>query len=75
MMKLHGPRTFLARPFWRDYVVAHALIGLGFLLSSPHAPVHPAIGIAILACGAAIFLGAVGWSLLATWRSWRSSRQ
>ena len=62
------PRTFLARPFWRDYVVAYVLIGLGFMLTSHFAPVHRAVGVVILACGAVIFACAVGWSLLSTWR-------
>src|SRR5215207_5797200 len=44
VMQLQGPRTFLGRPFWRDYVVAYVLIGLGFMLSSPVAPVHRAVG-------------------------------
>lgn len=72
VMQLQGRRTFLARPFWRDYVIAYVLIGLGWMLTSPVAPVHPAIGIVILAWGAATFLCAVGWSIRSTWRSWRS---
>ena len=65
-MQLQGPRrTFLARPFWRDYVLAYVLIGLGFMLTSPVAPVHRAVGVAILASGAVIFLCAVGWSVYA----------
>ena len=31
-MQIQGPRTFLARPFWRDYVVAYVSIGFGFLM-------------------------------------------
>jgi hypothetical protein len=73
MMQLQGPRrSFLARPFWRDYVLAYVLIGLGFMLSSPVAPVHHVVGLAILACGAVIFICAVGWSVASTWRAWRS---
>lgn len=72
-MQLQGPRNhFLARPFWRDYVLAYVLIGLGFMLSSPNAAVHQGVGIAILACGALIFLCAVGWSLYATCTGRRS---
>jgi hypothetical protein len=72
VMQLQGPRTFFARPFWRDYVVAYLLIGLGFMLSSPVAPVHRAVGVVILAGGALILVCAIGWSLGSMWRSWRS---
>ena len=68
-MQIEGPRTFLARPFWRDYVVAYVLIGLGFMLSSPVAPVYRAVGLVILTCGAVIFLCAVGWSVRSRWRA------
>lgn len=71
-MQLQGRRTFLARPLWRDYVLACMLIGLGFMLTSPAAPVHRAVGVVILACGVAILVCAVGWSLGSTWRAWRS---
>jgi len=71
-MQLQGRRTFLARPFWRDYVVACVLIGLGWMLTSPSAPVHRAVGTAILAWGVVTFLCAVGWSIRSAWRSWRS---
>jgi hypothetical protein len=71
-MQLQGSRkSFLARPFWRDYVLACVLIGLGFMLTSPAAPVHRGVGIAILACGAVIFLCAVGWSVVYAWRASR----
>src|SRR5579862_4014811 len=33
VMQLQGPRTrFVARPFWRDYVIAYVLIGTGFTM-------------------------------------------
>ena len=70
-MQFKGARAFLARPFWRDYVVAYVLIGLGFILSSPVAPVHRVVGLVILACGAVIFLCAVGWAVRSTWRARR----
>jgi PhnB protein len=63
-MQIQGPHTFLGRPFWRDYVVAYLLIGLGYMFSGPTAPVHPAVGVVMLACGAMIFICAIGWSLL-----------
>ncbi len=71
-MHLQGPRTFLARPFWRDYVVAYVLIGLGFMLSGPTSPVHPTVGVAMFTCGAVVFVCAVGWSLSSAWQSWRA---
>ena len=37
-MRIQGPRTFLARPFWRDYVLSYVLIGFGFTLTSPSFP-------------------------------------
>lgn len=62
------PRPFLARPFWRDYVMAFLLIALGFLLSDPGLAgqgrwvvLGPAL--ASFAEGIAIFLVAVGWSV------------
>ena len=70
-MKLQGPRTFLARPFWRDYIVAYLLIGVGFILTSPAAPVHRSVGVVILACGGVVLLSAVGWSFASMWRSRR----
>src|SRR3954451_4381078 len=69
-MQLQGPRrTFLARPFWRDYVLAYVLVGLGFVLTSPVAPVHRGVGVAIVVCGAVVFLCAVGSSIHSTWRA------
>ena len=55
---------FLLRPFWRDSVLSYVLIGVGFMLASPAAPVHRYVGFVILASGAAIFLTAVGLAVL-----------
>ncbi len=64
-------RSFFARPFWRDYLLACLLIGLGFMLTSPHAPIHLGMGVTMLASGAIILLMATGWSIHTAWRTWR----
>ncbi len=61
-------RPFLARPFWRDYVLGGALVGVGFVLSAPHAPVHPSVGITPVIGGEVILLLAIAWSVRAAWR-------
>ena len=58
-----GSRGFLLRPFWRDWVLSYVLIGVGFILSSPDAPLHRFVGFALMACGAAIFVAATGHGL------------
>ena len=60
-------KTFLARPFWRDYVLAYVLIGTGFVIGDIAAPSpHDLrrtilLGIAgtLLSAGLAIFLAAL----------------
>lgn len=64
-IKVQGPRTFLSRPFWRDYIVGASLIGLGFMISSPNMPIHPAIGLTMGALGVIVFVLAIVWSLIA----------
>jgi hypothetical protein len=71
-MANNGPRrsrTFLARPFWRDYVLAYLLIGVGFMITSPAFPrASRVVGAVLLAIGAAIFACAMGWSFWSTLR-------
>jgi hypothetical protein len=77
-MQLQGPRTFLARPFWRDYVVAFLLIGMGAVLGdlglSHRPPRSPMLvpACVLLFAGFAVFSCAVVWSLCWTCRAWRS---
>lgn len=71
-MRMQGRRTFLARQFWRDYVVAWVLIGMGFILSGPGAPVPRWVGVLMIVCGGVIFCCAVGWSIRAAWRAERA---
>lgn len=80
-MEVQGPRNrFLARPFWRDYVVAYVLIGSGFTIVGIGVPnrepvsrqVIIGVGAAFLGAGAVIFVCAVVWSIASTWRRWRS---
>lgn len=82
-MQLQGPRKrFLARPFWRDYVVAYVLIGVGFTMvdigASQREPSQRLLvlipALTLCALGLLVFFCAVGWSLWSTWRSWRSQR-
>lgn len=79
-MDFQGPRNrFLARPFWRDYVVACVLIGSGFTTAGIGAPnrdpvtrrIVIGVGALLLGAGAAIFVCAVTWSLVSTLRSFR----
>ena len=49
-----------------DYVLAYVLLGPGFMLTSPVAPVHRSVGVVVLACGAVIFVAAVSYSLRGT---------
>jgi hypothetical protein len=82
-MQLQGPRNrFLARPFWRDYVVAYVLIGVGFTMVGIGASQRqssdrlfvliPAFTLGAL--GFVVFFCAISWSLRESWRSWRSRR-
>jgi hypothetical protein len=66
MHQEQSSRGFLIRPFWRDWVLSYVLIGLGFMLTAPQAPVHRWVGVLLLALGTAIFLAAVGHAL---WRA------
>lgn len=60
-------RPFLARPFWRDYVLSSVLIGLGFMLTSPTLLAVPrVIGSILLVGGSIIFLCAISYSVLST---------
>ena len=80
-MQLQGPRNrFLARPFWRDYVVAYVLIGVGFTMvgigasqrESPGRLVVLIPAVMLFGLGFLVFFCAIGWSLWSTYRSWRS---
>lgn len=51
-------RRFLRNPWWRDWVLAYVLIGMGFIWSSPGAG-NWWVGVALMALGGAIFLAAV----------------
>ncbi len=69
-----APKPFLARPFWRDYLLAYVLIGAGCLLLDsgdtrrPPGDLRPLIpGGVVFCCGMAIFLCAFGWSLGQGW--------
>jgi hypothetical protein len=77
-MQFQGPRNrFLARPFWRDYVVAYLLIGAGGTMGDIGASQHESSGrllvlipaFTLLGLGFMVFFCAVGWSLWSTWRS------
>jgi hypothetical protein len=68
-----APRPFLARPFWRDYVLGGVLIGLGFALSAPHGPLEGAPGHCLGVIGVIIFLCACGWSIAQMFRSHRDT--
>jgi hypothetical protein len=62
------PRPFLARPFYRDYVVAYLLIGVGSVLAD-HACVPPEnlpleiFGATVAVAGFLIFVSAVAYSI------------
>ena len=82
-MQFQGtPNRFLARPFWRDYVLAYVLIGVGFTLVGLGSSQREGLerlfiltaAATLLAFGWVVFFCAVGWSLWSTWRSWRSRR-
>ena len=76
------PRRFLARPFWRDHVLAYVLIGVGFTIVGIGASLREGLerlfiltaAVTLFAFGLAVLSCAVGWSLWSTWRSWRSRR-
>jgi len=70
-MKHEQHRSFLARPFWRDYVLGGVLIAMGFMLSAPHAPLEGAPGYCLGAVGIVIFLCACDWSVVQFFRSRR----
>ncbi len=80
-MQIQGPRNrFLARPFWRDYVVAYVMIGFGFTLNDIGVTQPDRFdrlmveipAITIFVAGVVVLVCAIGWSLQATWRSRRS---
>jgi succinate-acetate transporter protein len=74
-MHVQGKRTFLARPFWRDYVLGYVLIATGFLLTAPAAPAPFWLGGVLLGWGVATMALAIGWSLWATARGlWAGSK-
>ena len=81
-MQLQGPRNrFLARPFWRDYVVSYVLIGVGFTMVDVGASQREASerlfvlipAFTLCGLGFVVFFCAVGWSLWSTWRSRRAA--
>jgi hypothetical protein len=51
-------RPFLARPFWRDWVLAYVFIAVGFTVSSPVFPARR-VGYVLMTVGGAIFIAAV----------------
>ena len=60
-------RPFLARPFWRDYVVAYVLIGGGLVVGdmglpdrTPRRWLFIVPGTIMLIAGCAVFLCAIG---------------
>ena len=62
-MRIQGPRTFLARPFWRDYVLSYVLIAVGFTITSPAMPMLIRIVGALLGIGGVVILiCALGYS-------------
>ena len=62
-MRIQGPRTFLARPFWRDYVLSYVLIGFGFTLTSPSFPMLlRAVGALLGIGGVVVLICALGYS-------------
>ena len=80
-MQLQGLRNrFLARPFWRDYVVAYVLIGIGFTMVGVGASQRESSerlfvlipAFVLFGLGFLVFFCAVGWSLWSSWCAWRS---
>lgn len=74
-MPAKAPKPFLARPFWRDYVVSYVMIGAGFMTVDAGAmnrrsdgPLLLIFGAIIFFSGLAIFTCAAGWSLRQGWR-------
>ncbi len=81
VMQHEERRSFLARPFWRDYVLSYVLIGIGFTMVAIGAPQRGADrwfvlvpAFAVFGLGFMVFFCAVGWSLRSSWRSRRSGR-
>lgn len=79
-MKIEGPRNrFLARPFWRDYVLAYVLIGTGLTLVDIGASQQESLkrlvvlipAYTLFGLGFVVFSCAIGWSLWSTRRSRR----
>jgi hypothetical protein len=61
-------RRFLSRPFWRDYVIAYVLIGVGFMLndiavSPPRNKALQVLAMALFFAGLLVFAVALGHSL------------
>jgi hypothetical protein len=59
-------KSFLIRPFWRDWVLAGVIIMVGFVLSSPNAPLNGWPGLFVIGIGVVILLSAIIhalWSL------------
>ena len=63
-------RPFLARPFWRDYVVGAVLIGVGFMVNDYAAITRGSGGwvlriaaLTLMGTGTVFLLCAIGWSL------------
>ena len=68
-------RAFLARPFWRDYLVGAVLVGVGFMVNDFAVTARGAerwvlwvSAMVLVGVGVGILLCAVGWSL---WRAVR----
>jgi hypothetical protein len=61
-------RRFLSRPFWRDYLIAYVLIGVGFTLndvavSPPRNKVLQVVAATLFFAGLLVFASAIAHSL------------
>ena len=56
-------RAFLARPWYRDWVLSYVFIGMGFMLSSRGGPLEGWPGLVVMCIGACMFIAAVAHEL------------
>jgi hypothetical protein len=58
-MHLRKQRSFLLRPWYRDWVLSACNIGTGFAISDPGGPLTPLPGLIVMSIGGCIFLVAI----------------
>jgi len=56
---IRARKTFLARPFYRDWVLSGVIIGMGFMLSDHGGPLEGWPGLVVVGIGACIFIAAM----------------